>query len=54
MAGLKIQPHIVEACLNHVSGFRASVAGTYNVFAYDRERRDALRIWAKRVEEIVR
>jgi integrase len=54
MAGLKIQPHIVEACLNHVSGFRASVAGTYNVHEYADEKKDALRRWAKHVEEIVR
>jgi integrase len=53
MAALKIQPHIVEACLNHVSGFRASVAGTYNVHEYADEKKDALRRWAKHVEGVV-
>jgi hypothetical protein len=53
MAGLKIPPHVIEACLNHASGFKASVAGTYNVFAYDREKKDALRTWAKYVEAVV-
>jgi site-specific recombinase XerD len=54
MAALKVPPHVVEACLNHVSGFRASVAGTYNVHEYADEKKDALRRWAKHVEEIVR
>jgi integrase len=53
MASLKIPPHVIEACLNHVSGFRASVAGTYNVHEYLDEKRDALRRWAKHVESIV-
>src|SRR5205823_12067989 len=29
MAGIGVQPHIVEACLNHVSGAKAGVAGVY-------------------------
>ena len=34
MAEIGIAPHIVEACLNHVSGAKAGVAGTYNRAAY--------------------
>jgi hypothetical protein len=30
MADLGVQPHIVEAVLNHVSGHKAGVAGVYN------------------------
>jgi integrase len=39
---LGIQPHIIEAILNHVSGFRAGVAGIYNRNPYDAEKRTAL------------
>src|SRR5262249_18458842 len=34
MADIGIAPHIVEAVLNHVSGARAGVAGTYNRALY--------------------
>ena len=30
MAGIGVAPHIVEACLNDVSGAKAGVAGTYS------------------------
>jgi integrase len=43
---LKIQPHVIEAVLNHVSGFRAGVAGIYNRATYDPEKRIALDRWA--------
>lgn len=46
MAGLGVAPHIVEAVLNHVSGARAGVAGTYNRAAYGNERAEALRQWS--------
>jgi integrase len=51
--GLGIQPHIVEAILNHVSGFRAGVAGIYNRQAYDAEKRTALSLWADHLLAIV-
>ena len=41
MAGIGVAPHVVEAALNHVSGAKAGVAGTYNVEAYAEERRQA-------------
>jgi integrase len=53
MAGLKIQPHIIEAVLNHVSGHKAGVAGIYNRAAYDEEKREALNRWAAHVRTIV-
>lgn len=37
-----VQPHIVEALLNHTSGHKAGVAGIYNRATYDRDRRAAL------------
>ncbi|MEI4480961.1 MULTISPECIES: tyrosine-type recombinase/integrase [unclassified Phyllobacterium] len=49
MAGLGVAPHIVEAVLNHISGFRAGVAGVYNRNQYEREKRRALDVWAEHV-----
>ena len=53
MAEIGIAPHIVEAALNHVSGAKAGVAGTYNRAAYAEEKRAALERWALHVEGIV-
>ena len=52
-SGLGIQPHIIEVILNHVSGFRAGVAGIYNRQAYDAEKRTALALWADHLLAIV-
>jgi integrase len=46
MADLGVQPHIIEAVLNHVSGHKAGVAGIYNRSAYAAEKRAALDLWA--------
>ena len=47
MAGISIAPHIVEAVLNHISGFKAGVAGVYNRNTYEPEKRRALDMWAE-------
>jgi hypothetical protein len=47
MAEIGIQPHVVEAVLNHVSGHKAGVAGVYNRASYDRKKRQALDLWAE-------
>ncbi|MCM2505787.1 tyrosine-type recombinase/integrase [Aureimonas altamirensis] len=52
MADSGTLPHVIEAVLNHISGFRAGVAGTYNRNAYDREKRQALDMWADRLDAI--
>jgi integrase len=54
MAELGVQPHIIEAVLNHVSGHKAGVAGIYNRARYESEMRSALQRWADHVEGIVR
>jgi integrase len=54
MAELGIAPHIVEAVLNHVSGTRAGVAGTYNRAAYASEKKAALERWAAHVEGLIK
>jgi integrase len=51
---LGIAPHIVEAVLNHVSGHRAGVAGTYNRALYSKEKAVALASWAEHVTAIVK
>ncbi|HEY8214357.1 MAG TPA: integrase arm-type DNA-binding domain-containing protein, partial [Methylocystis sp.] len=50
---LKIQPHVVEACLNHFSGHRASVAGVYNRAQYREEKRQALAKWGDFIAGVV-
>jgi integrase len=52
-AELGVQPHIVEACLNHVSGHKAGIAGVYNKAAYDREKGIALKLWADHLTAVV-
>jgi integrase len=51
--GLGIQPHIVEAILNHVSGHKVGVAGVYNLASYLPEKTAALQRWAAHVEGMV-
>jgi len=51
--GLGIEPHIVEAILNHVSGSRSGVAGTYNRSTYEGPKRVALDLWAEHLTAIV-
>ena len=53
MADLGIQPHVIEACLNHISGHRAGVAGIYNRASYSAEKRQALDRWADHLLAIV-
>jgi integrase len=53
MADLGVQPHFIEAVLNHVSGHKAGVAGIYNRSTYGAEKRAALDLWAGHVELIL-
>ena len=46
---LGIEPHVIEAILNHVSGHRSGVAGIYNRAQYAAQRRQALDLWADRL-----
>ena len=46
-------PHVVEACVNHISsGAKAGVAGRYNSARYADEMRKALQIWADHIDQI--
>jgi integrase len=49
MADIGVQPHIIEAVLNHVGGHKAGVAGIYNRSTYANEKRAALDAWANHI-----
>jgi integrase len=51
--GLGIEPHVIEAVLNHYSGSKAGVAGVYNRSTYAREKKAALDLWADRLLAMV-
>jgi integrase len=53
MADLGVQPHVIEAALNHVSGTIRGVAAIYNRSSYDREKRQALNLWAEHLLALV-
>jgi integrase len=53
MADIGVQPHIIEAVLNHVSGHKAGVAGIYNRSTYANEKRAALDAWAGHLRVIL-
>jgi integrase len=53
MADLGVQPHVIEAVLNHASGHKAGVAGIYNRSTYEPEKRQALDILADHVLAVV-
>jgi hypothetical protein len=52
MAEIGVLPHIVEAVLNHQSGHKSGVAGTYNRAKYEGEMRTALQRWADHIDQI--
>ena len=52
MADLGVQPHIIEAVLNHVSGHKAGIAGIYNRAVYANEKRAALVLWGTHVASV--
>lgn len=53
MARLKVAPHVVEKILNHVGGTLGGVAGIYNRFGYEQEKRHALDAWAAHVNRVI-
>ena len=53
MAEQGIEPHIIEAVLNHVSGHKVGVAGIYNRASYAKQKAEALTKWAHHVATIV-
>lgn len=53
MADLGVQPHIIEAVLNHVSGHKGGIAGIYNRAQYAAEKEQALTLWADHVAALI-
>ncbi len=50
MASLRVQPHVIEAALNHKSGTIKGIAAVYNRYQYSDEKRVALEAWGRHVE----
>jgi integrase len=53
LGDLGIQPHVIEALLNHISGSKSGVAGIYNRATYAAEKRQAVDIWAAHIEGLL-
>jgi integrase len=53
MADIGIQPHIIEAVLNHVSGHKGGIAGIYNRAQYSTEKAQALARWDEHLRVLV-
>jgi hypothetical protein len=47
MARIGVQPHVVEAVLNHQSGSKRGVGGVYNLNTYLPEKTAAMALWAE-------
>jgi hypothetical protein len=53
MGELGVEPHVIEAVLNHVSGHKAGIAGVYNRAKYEKAVEFALARWADHVLALV-
>jgi len=53
MADLGVEPHVIEAVLNHHGGHRRGVAGIYNRSVYERQAKAALSRWSEHVLALV-
>lgn len=52
LQALGIPIEVTEAVLNHISGTRAGIAGIYNRYKYEPEKRAALAAWGQRLGEL--
>jgi integrase len=53
MADIGVEPHIIEACLNHQGGHKAGVAGIYNRSRYEAGIRAAFERWDTELRAIL-
>jgi hypothetical protein len=53
MAAQGVQPHVIEAVLNHKSGTIKGVAAVYNRYDYDQEKKGALLRWERHIKKII-
>ncbi len=54
MAALGVDPHIVERCINHVSGSQSGIQGIYQRYKYMSERKQAFMLWDRHITELVK
>ena len=53
MARLNIAPHVVEKVANHKTGVISGVAAIYNRYGYEKEKREAMDVWAGKILSLV-
>jgi hypothetical protein len=53
MAEIGIEPHTIEAVLNHFSGHKSGVAGVYNKAGYPTQKKHALITWANHIARLI-
>jgi integrase len=53
LGNLGVQPHVIEAILNHKSGAKRGVAGVYNRSPYQREVAQAMALWSDHIRALV-
>jgi integrase len=53
LQALGIPIEVTESVLNHISGTRAGIAGIYNRYKYEPEKRAALEAWGQRLGEML-
>jgi integrase len=53
LQSLRVPVEVTESVLNHISGTRAGVAGIYNRYKYDDEKRTALDAWDAKLQTIL-
>lgn len=53
LQALGVPVEVTEAILNHISGTTSGIAGVYNLYRYDPEKKRALDSWANRIEQII-
>jgi hypothetical protein len=51
---MAVNPHTISLILNHVSAAKSTITGAvYVKYGFDREKRQALELWASRLERIL-
>lgn len=53
LQSLGVPVEVTESVLNHISGTRAGVAGIYNRYKYDAEKRTALDAWDEKLKSLI-
>jgi integrase len=53
LQSLRVPVEVTESVLNHISGTRAGVAGIYNRYKYDDEKRTALDAWDAKLQALL-